>query len=293
MSKKLKIYKQKDIENRIFTYRGIQVMVDRDLAEMYGVETKRLNEQVKRNKERFPETFRFQLTTKERDELVANCDRLKSLKHSSSMPFVFTEQGVSMLSAVLKSETAIKVSIQIMNAFVDMRKIIGAHGGLIQRIDRIELRQAKHDQNFEKVFKALEGGKTQPQQGVFFEGQTFDAYSFASDLIRSAKVSIQLIDNYIDDSVLMLLTKRKKGTNAIVYTRNISPVLKQDLKKHNSQYEPISVKRFSKAHDRFLIIDEEKVYHIGASLKDLGKKWFAFSVIEKDALSILQKIKEI
>ena len=293
MEKQIIIYSQQEIENRIFTFRGISVMIDRDLAEMYQVDTKRLNEQVKRNIERFPEKFRFQLSETEKNELVANCDRFESLKHSSYLPFAFTEQGVAMLSAVLKSQIAVTISIQIIDAFVEMRKTIGMHSGLLQRMDRFEIKQAINDQKFEQIFKALELETNTQKQGVFFDGQTFDAYTFTADLIRNAKKSIQLIDNYIDDSVLLLLSKRTKNVKATIYTKAISSTLKLDLKKHSTQYEPIEIKTFDKAHDRFLIIDETKVYHIGASLKDLGKKWFAFSLLDIETVSILDKLKGI
>lgn len=268
-------------------------MIDRDLAEMYQVDTKRLNEQVKRNIERFPEKFRFQLSETEKNELVAICDRFESLKHSSYLPFAFTEQGVAMLSAVLKSQIAVTVSIQIIDAFVEMRKTIGMHSGLLQRMDRFEIKQANNDQKFEQIFKALELETNTQKQGIFYDGQTFDAYTFTADLIRSATQSIQLIDNYIDDSVLLLLSKRTKTVKTTIYTKTISSTLKLDLKKHNTQYEPIEIKTFDKAHDRFLIIDGAKVYHIGASLKDLGKKWFAFSLLDIETVTILDKLEGI
>jgi phage regulator Rha-like protein len=282
-----------NLQKRIFTIRGIQVMIDRDLAELYQVDNKRLNEQVKRNQSRFPKTFRFQLTDSEKTELVANCDRFDGLKHSSVNPYAFTEQGVSMLSAVLRSETAIQVSIRIINAFVEMRKFLVANASLFERLEIVEKRQLsfenKTDENFEKVFKALES-QEKPKQGIFYNGQVFDAYTFAADMIRSAKKSLVLIDNYIDDSVLTLFSKRKKGVRAQLYTKTISKQLKLDLAKHNEQYPEIEVKIFADAHDRFLIVDETTVYHIGASLKDLGKKWFAFSRFEKGALEMLGKL---
>lgn len=283
-----------NLQKMIFTIRGVQVMIDRDLAELYQVENKRLNEQVKRNSSRFTETFRFQLTDSEKKELVANCDRFEGLKHSSVNPYAFTEQGVSMLSAVLRSETAIQVSIRIINAFVEMRKFLVANASLFERLETVEKRQLsfeiKTDENFEKVFKALES-QEEPRQGIFYNGQVFDAYTFAADLVRSAKKSLVLIDNYIDDSVLTLFSKRKKGVKAKLFTKTISKQLKLDLQKHNEQYPEIEVKTFAEAHDRFLILDESTVYHIGASLKDLGKKWFAFSKFEKGALEMLGKLE--
>lgn len=281
------------IENRIFTIRGLQVMVDRDLAELYQVETKRLNEQVKRNRNRFPEPFRFQLNDKELTELVANCDRFQTLKHSSTNPYVFTEQGVSMLSAVLRSTIAIKVSIAIMNAFVEMRKQLVGNDLILHRLDRVEQKQLETDNKFEQVFRALESRNQPPEKGVFFDGQVFDAYSFVADLIRSAKQSIILIDNYIDDTVLTQLAKRNKNVSATIYTQNLSKQLKLDLKKHNTQYPKVETKILKKAHDRFLILDEKELYHIGASLKDLGKKWFAFSKINSETLNVLSNLKNM
>ena len=283
---------QQHIENRIFTIRGKQVMFDRDLAEMYQVEVKRLNEQVKRNIDRFPETFRFQLNTQEKDELVANCDRFESLKHSAVNPYAFTEQGVAMLSAVLRSEIAVKVSIQIMNAFVELRKLVGQETLQHLRLSSIENKLIEHDQKFNKLFTALENNEL-PQRGVYFDGQVFDAYQFVSDVIKNAKSSIILIDNYVDDSTLTLFAKRKKNVTATIYTASISKQLRLDLEKHNAQYPEVKVELFKQSHDRFLIIDEKELYHIGASLKDLGKKWFAFSRMDSLCDEVLNKIKTI
>lgn len=290
MSEELAIIDHQQIQSRIFTIRGLQVMIDRDLAELYGVENKRLNEQVKRNIERFPEKFRFQLSQQEKDELVANCDRFNSLKHSSALPYAFTEQGVSMLSAALRSQTAIQVSIQIIDAFVQMRKFITNNAAIFQRLDTIERKQLVTETRLDKVFDALEAGDIKPRQGIFFDGQIFDAYVFVSDLIKSAKRSIVLIDNYIDETVLLLLAKRNKSCSATIYTKTISKQLRLDLKKHNRQYAPVEIKEFKQSHDRFLILDNSTIYHFGASLKDLGKKWFAFSRFDKDALAVLGKL---
>ena len=273
------------IENRIFTFRGVQVMIDRDLAELYGVATKVLNQAVKRNQGRFPETFRFQLTKDELNELVTNCDRLVSLKHSNSMPFVFTEQGVAMLSAVLRSPIAIDVSIQIMQAFVSMRKaLLGLHG-IIQRLEGVELKQIKTDEKLEKVLLALERDNI-PQQGVFFEGQLFDAQVFVSKLVKQAKRSIVLIDNFVDETTLVLLNKRKKNVHCTIFSRPKVALLK-DLEKFNKQYPSIEFIENHGAHDRFLILDDDCLYHFGASLKDLGLKCFAFSRMD----AILPELK--
>ncbi len=264
------------IENRIYTIRGIQVMLDSDLAEMYDVETKVLNQAVKRNLDRFPNEFRFQLTKDELDNLRSQIVT-SSLSHGGrrGLPYVFTEQGVSMLSAVLRSNTAIKVSIQIIQAFVTMRKTFANLHGLIQRLEGLESKQLITDSKLEKVLKALEKD-SQPKQGVFFEGQLFDAHVFASDLIKKAQKSLVLVDNYIDETTLLLLSKRKKGVECTVHTRN-NATLKKDIEKHNLQYPEISVIENRSSHDRFLVIDDTNLYHIGASLKDLGNKCFAFS----------------
>lgn len=302
----------RDIENRIFTFQGQQVMIDRDLAELYQVETKVLNQAVKRNISRFPESFRFQLNETELNELVANCDRFGHLgsqnvtsnsrsqnvtlnhalgKNIKYRPYVFTEQGVAMLSAVLRSDVAIQVSIQIMNAFIAMRKQLSSNQLILQRMDRVELKQVESDQKFERIFKALESKTPTPEQGIFFDGQVFDAYQFVSDLVRKAKKSILLMDNYVDDRVLTLLAKRKEGVKCTIATRQISKQLSLDLEKHNAQYAAIAVIHFEKSHDRFLVLDEEEIYHIGASIKDLGKRWFAFSKLDAGTVTILENLK--
>ena len=278
---------ESSIRDKIFILRGLQVMVDRDLAELYQVSTKRLNEQVKRNLERFPNDFMFKLTDKEKEELVAKCDHLNPLVYSYQNPYVFTEQGVAMLSAVLRSETAVKVSIQIIKSFVSMRKFIATNAQIFQRLDRVEIKQIESDKRFNKIFNALETHK--PKQGVFFDGQIFDAYELISKLIKDAKKSIMLVDNYVDESVLTLFTKRKKGVNLTIFTKEITEQMKLDVKKHNSQYSKAEIKKFDKSHDRFLIIDNQ-VYHFGASLKDLGKKWFGFSRMDERSVAILQKL---
>jgi len=281
------------IENRIFSIRGVQVMIDRDLAELYQVVVKRLNEQVKRNIDRFPESFRFQINDHEKHELVAFCDRFQSLKHSSVNPYAYTEQGVAMLSAVLKSKTAIKVSIQIMQAFVEMRKFIASNALLFQRLDRVESKLMETDLKFEQVFKALESKDTIPKQGVFFDGQVFDAWIFVTQLIKKAEKRIVLIDNYLDESVLTLLSKKHKDVAVFLLTKKITSQLITDVEKFNKQYPIIKLVEFNKSHDRFLIIDESEVYHLGASLKDLGKKWFAFTKLEIGSVTILEQLNTL
>lgn len=290
---KITVFDTDKIQNLILSIHGAQVMIDRDLAELYQVPTKRLNEQVKRNIDRFPKPFRFQLSNKEKNELVANCDRFENLKHSSVRPYVFTEQGVAMLSSILRSETAVKVSIQIIDAFVGMRKFISQNAGIFQRLENVELKQLEADKNFKKLFDALQSKDLEPKQGIFFDGQIFDAYKFVSGLIRKANKSILLIDNYIDETVLDLLTKKKKNVAATIFTNKITKAMLLDVEKFNSQYPTLELKKFTKAHDRFLIIDDKHVYHFGASLKDLGKKWFAFSKMGIPVEEILNNLKKV
>ena len=274
------------IESMIMNIRGVQVMLDRDLARLYGVETKVLNQAVRRNLDRFPPYFRFQLSKKEVDEVVTICDHLLKIKYLSVLPYGFTEQGVAMLSTVLHSKTAVSVSIQIMDAFVAMRRFISSNVQLAQRVENLEYshsvlfnRQNRSEDRIEELFQRFENDILYPQQGIFYQDQVFDAYTFASDLIKSAKRRIILIDNYIDESVLLMLSKRQDGVSAEIVTRRITETLKLDLERHQQQYPPITMRESPNFHDRFLIIDDT-VYHLGASLKDLGKKLFAFSKME-------------
>jgi hypothetical protein len=283
------------VSDFILTLRATPVLVDADLATLYGVSTKALNQAVQRNIDRFPSGFKFQITQEEKDELVTNCDRFKKLKHSSALPHAFTEQGVAMISVVLKSDTAVKTSIAIIQAFVAMRQFIQSNGALLQRMDTLELRQlalANDTQaTFEKVFSELADKNTlEPTQGVFFEGQIFDAYRFVSDLLRQAKHSVVLIDNYIDDRVLDQLNKRASGVNATILCKKVSRSLQNDLDRHNAQYPAISAVEFEHSHDRFLILDGHIVYHLGASLKDLGNKWFAFSKLDESGLKVMDRV---
>lgn len=300
------VVKYEYIENKIFTIRGMQVMIDYHLAELYGVETKRLNEQVKRNAKRFPEDFMFRLAPEEWADLqsqiatVKQTDSLRSQnatlesqrgKHRKFMPYVFTEQGVSMLSAVLNSDQAIATSIQIMKAFVHMRKFLLNNASVFQRLDQLELKQLQSDEKFNRIFEALEAGQPKADKGIFFNGQVFDAYVFVSDVIKNANKNIVLIDNYIDESVFTLLAKRKAGVTATVYTQKITKTLQLDAQKHAQQYPAVMLKELKNTHDRFLIIDQKHLYHIGASLKVVGKKWFAFSQMDKLTSLILNQIK--
>jgi hypothetical protein len=285
------IHKQREIEKRIFVIRGEQIILDEDLAAFYDIAVKRLNEQTKRNQDRFPEDFCFQLTNEEYEVLRSQNATLKigSGTHRKYLPYVFTEEGVAAVSAVIKNQKAAEISVLIMRAFVQMRKFLLQNAPLYQRLDRIELKQISADQKFEQIFTALEKD-IKPQQGIFFEGQLFDAYSFAADLIKSAKKSLILIDNYVDETTLMLLTKRKIKVAATIYTKKISKQLALDLEKHNSQYSEIKVFAQTQSHDRFLIIDNIQVYHFGASLKDLGHKCFAFSRMDFVLKDLQKKI---
>ena len=282
----------------IMEFRGQQVMIDRDLARLYGVTTKVLNQAVKRNIERFPDDFMFLLTMDEYSR-SQSCDRLKSLVHSSVLPYAFTEQGVAMLSTILHSETAVEVSIQIIDAFVIMRHHwMVSDAQIFRRFENMEQNQmllfnqlSVTNNRIDEVFRRLDDGHITPSQGIFFDGQVFDAHRFVSDLIRSAQRRVVLFDNYIDDTTLALLDKRADGVETAIYTKKVTSNLSADILKHDTQYPPIEVHEFAQAHDRFLCIDDT-VYHIGASLKDLGKKWFAFSRMEIPASTLLGKMKE-
>jgi len=267
---------KKKLESRIFIIRGCQVMIDSDLAAIYKVDVKTFNQAVKRNLKRFPPSFRFQLTKKEWENLRSQFVT-SSLNHGGRryLPHAFTEQGVAMLASILKSDVAIKVSVQIIQAFVAMRKSYVQIEGVIQRIENIESKQIKSDNKIAEIFKALDRSKS-INQGVFFDGQLFDAHVYVSDLIRKAKKSIVVIDNYVNETTLLLLSKRNSKVTCEVHTR-LTNSLKSDLEKHNEQYPEIKLFSNKLSHDRFLILDDKIVFHFGASLKDLGKKCFAFS----------------
>ena len=325
------------IEPLIRTIRGQQVLLDSDLAILYGVETKRLNEQVKRNIERFPDDFMFQLTKVElinlksqiatssatndslRSQIVTLNTENYSIRSQNAtlnegtnlrsqivtsshggvryLPYAFTENGIAMLSSVLRSPIAIQVNIRIMRAFTAMRQFIASNAQIFQRLDVMEqnqlaltAHQTETDHKLEEIFRRLDSGNVQPHQGIFYDGQIFDAYTFINDRIREATTRIILIDNYIDDSVLTILSKRADKVTATVYTKKPSAQLQLDIQKHNAQYPPIDIVTFDRSHDRFLCIDET-VYHLGASIKDLGKKWFAFNRMEMPTTELLQKIQ--
>lgn len=284
------IIDEQSITDKIYKIRGIEVMLDEDLAKLYQVETRIFNQAVKRNIKRFPNNFRFQLTENEYENLTSQIVT-SSLKHGGRrhLPYAFTEQGVSMLSAILKSDIAIDVSIKIIESFVNMRKLISSNSLMFERFERIENKLNLHNEKFNQVFKAIEDKSLKPTQGIFYNGEIFDAYKFINGIIKDANISIKLIDNYIDESVLTLFSK-VPNIQITIYIKSITKQLKLDLQKYNEQYNNITIKEFKNSHDRFLIIDDKEVYHIGASLKDLGKKWFAFSKLDKSSLSMLGRL---
>ena len=317
------------IENLIHIIRGQQTMLDSDLAKLYGVETRVLNQAVKRNIERFPADFMFQLTKEETDDLrsqiatsssrsqnvILNVDseNLKSQKEISNsrsqfvtlkqghnikyLPYAFTENGVAMLSSVLRSKTAIDVNIRIMRAFTAMRSFLMSNAHIFQRLETVEHNYlivnrhlSEHDRKFEEILSRLDDKEAEPIEGFFYEGQIFDAYTLISDLVRKADTRIILIDNYVDDRVLKTLDKRKDGVSATVFTNPRNSQINLDIRRHNAQYPEINLRHCTNVHDRFLIIDDT-VYFIGGSIKDLGKKIVAFSQMHQSPDDILSKIR--
>ena len=289
------IVDNKDIKNMIYTFRNQQVMVDSDLAKLYQVTTGNLNKAVKRNLSRFPEHFCFQLTEHEYKNL-----RFQNGSSSSNnnyggrryMPYVFTEQGIAMLSAVLKSDIAVEVSVKIMNSFVEMRRFLLSNQELFSRLDRIEIKQLETDRKFEEVFNYI-AANTEVKQNIFFNGQIYDAFSFIVGLIRKAKKKIILIDNYVDVYTLNILCKKNQGVDVVIATAGKGSLSAKDIIKFNAQYSKLSVKTTTDFHDRFLVIDKTEVYHIGASIKDAGKKSFGITKIEdKDLIqSLINKVR--
>ena len=309
------------IDSLIYEIRDVQVMLDSDLAALFNVETKVFNQAVKRNSNRFPNGFRFQLNEAEYEEIKkagSNSDTKalrshfvtfdnetlrtqdvtienKRGKHRKYLPYAFTEQGVAMLTGVIRSDIAVEMSIKIMTAFVEMRKLIASKTLLLNRIDSVETQQLvyqkENDEKFNQLFNALQGKNNIQKEGVFFDGQIYDAYSFIVDLIEKAEKELIIVDNYVDKSVLDMLSKKKKSVKARVLTHKKTKLLALDIEKFNQQYPTLKVDYTNKIHDRFLLIDKKELYHIGASLKDLGKKCFAFSRFEnKELIANLLKL---
>jgi len=317
-----------EIEDRIFTIRGVQVMIDRDLAEIYEVETRVINQAVKRNSERFPERYMFQLTKEEQqyyDSLrsqfvilknneepsrsqIATLDNLKSQivtssmrgKHSKYNSFAFTEQGVSMLASVLKSETAVQTSIKIIDAFVAMRHFMQKNAKLFVEIDNIkqhliqtDVHLNENDKKIEQVLTLLEKNHEEDKQRLFFEGQIYDAFSFMVSLVQKAEKEIILIDNYAGVRTLDVLSKKKENVDVQLFTSKKAKIAQSDIDKFNAQYPTITLNYTDTFHDRFLIIDSSTAYSIGSSVKDAGKRCFAVTQINEEWMvnMILEKIQ--
>ena len=296
-------YDTENIKNLIHTIRGKQVMLDSDVAMLYHYETKKINQTVKRNIERFPKKFCFQLTEDEmenlRSQFVTSSLKKENYGGRRYLPYVFTEQGIAMLSGLLKNEIAVQVSIYIMDAFVEMRKFITRNEQVFERLTNVEYKifeqnkmLTEHEKKFEKVFNELQKEKTAEfKQSIFFDGQIYDAYSLIIEIIKQAKHKILIIDNYIDDSILKILSKKNKNVEAVVLTSPNCNLNRLDINKFNKQYPVLKVARTNKFHDRFIVIDNKQLYHVGASLKDLGKKCFAISKIED--MEYIEKINEV
>ncbi len=283
-----------EIESRIFTIRGMQVMIDSDLANLYDTETKFINRAVSRNPDRFPTDFAFRLSNEEWSALRCQNGTLNETlsrgKHRKYSPFAFTEQGIAMLSAVLSTPVAIRISVEIIRSFIELRKRNHSLSIVVQRFNEIDEWKKETDLKIESLFKALSTNDF-PSSGIFFNDKIFDAYVFSSELISKAKKSIILIDNYVDETTLLQLSKRNKKVLCTIYTERITDQLKLDLEKHNSQYPPVEIQILKNTHDRFLILDENKLYHLGASLKDLGKRWFAFSKLDGLVHEVLNHLR--
>ena len=288
-------------ENLIHYIRGQQVMIDSDLALLYNVETKRLNESVKRNSKRFPESFCFRLTEDEYADLrsqiaTSNTENTSSKGGRRYLPYVFTERGIAMLSAVLRSDEAIQVSVNIMNAFVKMRRFLAENALMFDKLNSLELKQLQYqkesNEKFDQIFAYISEHEEVGQK-IFFEGQIYDAFSLLVSLVGKAEKSIVLIDNYVDVGTLNILAKKKDGVDVTIYTVRRTRLASQDIANFNSQYQTLTVNYTGVFHDRFLIIDEETAYHIGASIKDAGKKCFGISRIEDVGIvsDILQRLE--
>jgi len=276
----------KKISKQIRLIQGQFILIDSDLAQFFGIETKVLNQAATRNIKRFPSSFRFQLSQQEFDVLKSQI--VTSKGGVRKLPWAYTEHGIAMISTLLRNELAITMSIEIIQTFVRLRKQEYLVSGLIDRIEKLESFKTTTKQTLKKLI--LQQSNSTKKSGIFFNDQIFDAYVFSSNLITSAKKSIVLIDNYIDETTLLQLSKRNANVNCIIYTEKFNPQLKLDLDKHNSQYPSIEIRMIKNVHDRFLILDNQSLYHLGASLKDLGKRWFAFSKMDDLIEDVLKKL---
>ena len=281
-----------EIKSLIYTIRGKQVMIDSDVAMLYHYTTKNINKAVKRNIERFPEEFCFQLTEDELQFLRFQIGTSKTKENITRggrryLPYVFTEQGIAMLAGVLKNEIAVKVSINIIKSFIEMRKFINENGQIFERLTNVEYKLLEHNKKFDEIFNKLQQEENIKQR-IFFDGQIYDAYSLIIDIIKKANNKLLIIDNYVDDSILKMLTKKKSNVEVVILTSNNSNIQKIDIQKFNKEYPVLKVAKTDKFHDRFIVIDNKEMYHLGASIKDLGKKCFGINKIEDT--EIIEKI---
>lgn len=291
MENQLKIVNSEEIKNLIYTIRGKQVMLDSDVAMLYHYETKNVNKAMKRNIERFPEDFCFQLTNDEFKNLRFQFGTLNKKVNNGKvtrkyLPYVYTEQGISMLAGVLKNDIAVQVSISIIRAFIEMRKFISSNSQIFERLTNVEYKLLEHDKKFDEIFDSLLK-KEEFKQKIFFGGQIYDAYSLVIDIIKRAKNKIIIIDNYIDDSILKILIKKNRNVKVVILTSKKSNISKLDMQQFNKEYPILKVAKTDKFHDRFIIIDNKELYHCGASIKDLGKKCFGINKI--DDIEIINK----
>ena len=282
MEEELELATIEEIQNNIYTIRDKQVMLDSDVARYFEYTTKDLNRNVRNNIERFPEYYCFQLTEEEYKSLRCKNFTLNKNgrgQHRKYLPYVFTEYGITMLAGLLKSEVAVSASIKIVNSFIEMRRFLKENGQVFERLTSVEYKLLEHDKKFDIVFDTLQEKKIQNQR-IFFDGQIYDAYSLIIDIIKIANNKITIIDNYVDDSVLEMLSKKKDNVEVVILTSNKSNIKNIDIQKFNKQYPTLKVAKTDKFHDRFIILDEKEMYHLGASIKDLGKKCFGINKIE-------------
>ena len=285
MEEELELTTIEEIQGMIYTIRGKQVMLDSDVAGLYETETKKINQAVKRNIKRFPEDFCFQLTESElenlRSQFVTSSLENNNYGGRRYLPYVFTEQGIAMLSGLLNSDRAINMSIKIIEAFMAMRNFLRSNGQVFERLTSVEYKLLEHDEKFDLIFDKLQEKKIESQR-IFFDGQIYDAYKLIIEIIKMADNKITIIDNYIDDSILEMLSKKKDNVGVVILTSKNSNIRNIDIQKFNKQYPILKVAKTDKFHDRFIILDEKEMYHLGASIKDLGKKCFGINKIEND-----------
>ena len=288
MENEISILEENSIRSKIHVIRGMQVMLDFDLAQIYGYETKRFNEQVKNNIERFDEDFRFQLTDEEYENLRSKFST-SSWGGARYKPYAFTEQGIYMLMTVLKGELAVTQSKLLIRTFKEMKHFIQNNSHVFAELDNIRKHLFESDKKIDELFSLMGKYNIKDEQGLYFQGQIFDAYAKFETFIAQAKKEIILIDNYVDLSILQRLAKKTKGVNVTIYTDPKTKLAPLDVQTFNTQYPTLILNFTTKAHDRFLIIDQKIMYHIGASLKDLGKKHFAFSVLDAAYIPMILK----